>query len=362
MHPSAGGAIISDARSAAPRNMWRPPALNWKVRAMRLIIAAVAVALAGFACGPASAPSPHELFKMRIAGYYWPGMYWVDVAKEKGFFREAGIDAEIFDATGDYLGSLDLVMAGRLDANLFNLYDVLRRTADGADLQFVIISDVSRGGDAVLAKPPIRSVTDLKGARVGLLVGTYQEAILASALDSAHLSLNDVTRVPLSGDPVVNARNDVDAIVSWEPLASDIAARGWKRIFDTSRFRGGVTYGYAFRREYLTRHPLQVQRFVDVWHRATKYIEAHPDEAYGIIARKYGRPPAEVAALTKSDVVLGLEENLRAFAYSAGPDSIHTTARKLNRLLIAQGHASRMMDSTLLMEPRFIRALSSQEE
>ena len=123
-----------------------------------------------------------------------------------------------------------------------------------------------------------------------------------------------------------------------------------------------MPYGYAFRRDYVLRHPTAVQRFVEVWHRTSAYIKAHPQEAYAIVGRRYGQSPADVAALTKLDYVYDLEDNVRAFAYGAGPVSIHNTARRMSRLLMARGHARRMIDSTLVVEPRFVRLVAAAEE
>ncbi|HEX8410289.1 MAG TPA: ABC transporter substrate-binding protein [Thermoanaerobaculia bacterium] len=332
---------------------------------MRAALTAVAVALTVLACGfPSRSPSSEaERFKMRIAGYYWPGMYWVDVAKEKGFFAEAGIDAEIVDASGDYLGSLDWVAAGKVDTNVFNLYDVLRRNAEGSLLQLVLLSDTTLGADVLLAKSPIRAIASLKGKRIGLIPGSYQEAVLASALESGRVGLDEVTIVPWSGDPIPAPDAPIDALVTWEPFATDATdSRQWNRLFDTSRIRGGLPFGYAFRSDYVARHPMAVQRFVEVWHRTSAYMEAHPLEAHAIVARRYGQSPDAVAALAKFDIVYTLDDNVRAFAYGAGPVSIHNTARRMSRLLIAQDRAARMIDSTLIVEPRFVRALAAVRE
>lgn len=300
---------------------------------------------------------------MRIAGYYWPGMYWADVAEEKGFFTDAGIDAEMVDASGDYLGSLDWVTAGKVDTNVFNIYDVLRRNVSGAELQLVLLSDATAGADVLVAKAPIRDIPSLRGKRVGLVKGTYQEAVLAAALESGGLELSDVTLVGWSGDPIPAPDAPLDALVTWEPFATQAAAAGrWTRLFDTSQFRGGLPFGYAFRRDYVAQHPDAVQRFVRVWDRTSQYMRAHPQEAYAIVARKYRTSSAEVAAFTKLDLVYDRDDNIRAFAYGAGPVSVHNTARRMSRLLIAQGHAARMIDSTVVIEPRFVRALAAGEE
>jgi NitT/TauT family transport system substrate-binding protein len=332
------------------------------MRAARII---AAITLTVLACGvPSQRPAGRdERFTMRVAGYYWPGMYWADVAKEKGFFAAAGIDAEIVDAGGDYLGSLDWVMTGKVDTNVFNLYDVLRRNATGSALQLVLLSDSTVGADVLLARSPIRDITSLAGKRIGIVPGTYQEAVLAAALESGGLAMDDVTAVAWRGDPVPSPDAPIDALLTWEPFATDAAAGGrWNRLFDTSQIRGGLPFGYAFRSDYVARNPAAVQRFVEVWHRTSAYMQAHPQEAHAIIARKYGQSPEAVAAFTKFDFIYGLDDNVRAFAYGAGPVSIHNTARRMSRLLIARGHASRMIDSTLVVEPRFVRALAAAQE
>jgi NitT/TauT family transport system substrate-binding protein len=332
---------------------------------MRGALTAVAVALTVLACGfpSRSTSSEAERFKMRIAGYYWPGMYWADVAKEKGFFAEAGIDAEIVDASGDYLASLDWVAAGKVDTNVFNLYDVLRRNAAGSRLQLVLLSDTTVGADVVIGKSPIADLPSLAGKRVGLVPGSYQEAVLAAALEAGGVELPHVTIVPWRGDPLPAPDAPIDALVTWEPFASDATAGGrWIRLFDTSQIRGGLPFGYAFRSDYVARNPVAVQRFVEVWQRTSAYVRAHPQEAYAIVARRYRQAPSHVAALAKFDVVYGLDDNIRAFAFGAGPVSVHNAARRMNRLLIARGHATRMLDSTLVVEPRFVRAVAAAEE
>jgi ABC-type nitrate/sulfonate/bicarbonate transport system substrate-binding protein len=67
---------------------------------------AVAIALAVFlvagmawwwlgASGP-GLPTTGQPIKM--ARYYWPGFYWIEIAQHKGWFKDAGLQVELIDA------------------------------------------------------------------------------------------------------------------------------------------------------------------------------------------------------------------------------------------------------------------------
>ncbi len=44
---------------------------------------------------------------MKVAGAYGSGSFWVQIAKNKDWFKEAGLNVEIIDTDPDYFGSLD---------------------------------------------------------------------------------------------------------------------------------------------------------------------------------------------------------------------------------------------------------------
>jgi ABC-type nitrate/sulfonate/bicarbonate transport system substrate-binding protein len=51
---------------------------------------------------------------MKVAKYYWPGMYWVEIAESKGWFREAGLNVELIDTNPDYFQSLQDTADGKI--------------------------------------------------------------------------------------------------------------------------------------------------------------------------------------------------------------------------------------------------------
>ena len=127
-----------------------------------------------------SGPKPPEGPKttglsMKIARYYWPGMYWIEIADKKGWFKEAGLDVEIIDTNPDYYASIKDMVAGKMDMNNFYLFDVIRLNIHEADLVMVMNSDISCGVEAIVAKPDIESIQHLKGKTIGTNKNTYWE-------------------------------------------------------------------------------------------------------------------------------------------------------------------------------------------
>ena len=51
---------------------------------------------------------------LKVAYSDWPGCTLIEVAKQKGWFKEAGIEVELL--WFDYLPSIDAVAAGKLDS------------------------------------------------------------------------------------------------------------------------------------------------------------------------------------------------------------------------------------------------------
>src|ERR1700712_2015596 len=91
----------------------------------------------------------------------WPGWVAWQVAIDKGWFSEAGVDVKF--EWFDYSASMDAFSAGKLDAVLVANGDALVMGAAGAKNQMVLLTDYSAGNDMVIAKPGIKSIADLKG-------------------------------------------------------------------------------------------------------------------------------------------------------------------------------------------------------
>ena len=100
------------------------------------------------------------------------------IAREKGFFAEEGIDADLFQFNTTAEGCA-AVRAKKLDVGTFGTAAPLLFIARGVD--FTIFGGMMIGGQAIIVRPEnagkFRNLANFKGARVGLgKLSTGEEA------------------------------------------------------------------------------------------------------------------------------------------------------------------------------------------
>jgi len=293
---------------------------------------------------------------IKTARYYWPGSYWIEIADQKGWFEEAGLNVQLIDSNPDYYQSLQDMVDGKMDVNGFSLFDIISYKLTGADLVLVINADSSFGSEGIVAREGIADVEDLKGKRVGVDIGIYTDYILGVALDEHGLSFDDIDKVSVLGEQAAEelASGNVDAIVTWEPIISQAVENGGTKIFDTSEISGISPNGQAFNKSFINEHPEDVQAYVNVWYKTTEFIKKNPEEAFGIIAGIYSVSREEVESFGEVDKILDLKDNQTSFSYAGGFESLHGAARRMNDFMIEAGLTDKSLDSTQFIESKFI--------
>ena len=110
----------------------------------------------------------------------WPGWIAWQVAIDKGWLAQAGLDVKF--EWFDYSASLSAFAAGKLDADLVANVDALVNGSGGAKSIMIMLTDYSSGNDMIVAKPPFRSIKSLKGQKIGIEVGVVEQLLLDHAL------------------------------------------------------------------------------------------------------------------------------------------------------------------------------------
>lgn len=329
-------------------------------RAQRAAAALVAFACLGLsACHSSSTPQPLSSEPIRIASYVWPGSYWVDVAWDQGWFREAGLNVERVDVNGKYFDSMHEVNSGKLQAMGFSQYDLVRHVAAGNDLAGIIAIDYSETAEALIAQPGIGHLRELRGKKLALHRGTYLEYLLSVVAERDHLDVNDIVLIDRPGDEAIKdfLAGRVDAVLVWEPFVSEAKQAGGVQLFSAADFPG-LTYSvFTLRRDFIESHPREVEAMVRIWHRAERLLRENPQLACEIVARVTKEPLPYVQDLLRSDRVLDVADNSRAFSYAAGFESLHGSWRRMNDFMLDNGLVSRRVDSPAHLDSRYIRAL-----
>jgi NitT/TauT family transport system substrate-binding protein len=300
---------------------------------------------------------------LKIGAYYWPGMFWIDIANHEGWFEEAGVDVQVVDTNADYFGSFDAVIHGELDMQCFTLFDLMKANAKGADLVAVLAGDTSSGAEKIVGGAGIEHLKDLSGKRISLSKGTYLEYIFVQAARRAGLDPDRVQIVDAVGENPGEAleKNAADAIATWEPFASQALARHHGHVlFDTSQIPGLDSTVYGLRRTTVDSRRDDVQKLLAVWRRATHFIQTDPDAAFAIIAAVNRKTLEQVRAFEQLDNVFDERDNKLAFSFASGFDSLHGAARQINDFMLDRGITKAALDSEYFLDASFVKALDAQ--
>jgi NitT/TauT family transport system substrate-binding protein len=109
-------------------------------------------------------PGESEIPVVKVTINTWPGLGPYYVAKAKGFDREEGIRLEVImnENTESRRSSL---LAGEVDLVGITLDAVILAQSRGVPMTVVGLSDMSYGGDGIIAKKEIKTIADLKGKK-----------------------------------------------------------------------------------------------------------------------------------------------------------------------------------------------------
>ncbi len=268
---------------------------------------------------------------LKIGYSDWPGWVAWEVAVEKGWFKEAGVDVSF--EWFDYVASMDAFAAGQLDAVSMTNGDALVTGATGAKSVMILMNDYSNGNDMVIGAPGIASVKDLKGKKVGVEIGFVGHLLLLNALEKNGLTEADVelVNVPTNETPQVLASGEVDAIVAWQPNSGSALelVPGSKAIY-TSADEPGLIYDLlCVSPASLAANRDDWKKVVDVWYRAVDYIKdpATFDDAVKIMASRVGLPPEEYKKFIAGTNILTKAEAKKFFAKGDGFTSLYGSSK-----------------------------------
>lgn len=298
-----------------------------KITSFKRLIKSVAGTLAAAAFSLAA----HAAEPLKIGYSDWPGWVAWEVAIEKGWFKEAGVDVKF--EWFDYVASMDAFAAGKLDAVAMTNGDTLVTGSSGAQGVMILVNDYSNGNDMIVARPGIASVKDLKGKKIGVEVGFVDHLLLLNALEAAGMSEKDVelVNVPTNETPQVLASGDVDAIVAWQPNSGQALAQvPGSTAISTSKNAPGLIYDVlAVNPASLASRKADWEKVAKVWYRIVDYLndpKTQPD-ALGIMAARVGLKPEEYQPLLAGTKILSLAEAKAVLKKGDGMDSLYGSSK-----------------------------------
>jgi NitT/TauT family transport system substrate-binding protein len=282
-----------------------------------------------FGAGAASAAEP-----LKVGYSDWPGWVAWQVAIDKGWLKEAGVDVAF--QWFDYSASMDAFTAGKIDANLMTNGDTLVTGAGGGKGIMVMLTDYSNGNDMIVGKPGIKSLKDLKGKKIGIEVGLVEHLLLLHGLQEAGMKEKDVKLVNAKTNetPQVLSSGQVDAIGAWQPISGEAmkGLAGSKPVYTSAKAPGLIYDVLAVSPTSLKARKDDWMKVIKVWDRVVHYIDdpKTQDDAVKIMAARVGLTPDAYKPLLKGTKLIDVAEGKKIFKKGKGLASLYGSSEIAN--------------------------------
>jgi NitT/TauT family transport system substrate-binding protein len=193
----------------------------------------------------------------------------------------------------DYVESINQYTAGEFDGVSATNMDTLSiPSGGGVDTTALIVGDYSNGNDAVILKGE-GGLADLKGKPVNLVELSVSHYLLARGLDTVGLGESDLDGVINTSDAdmiAAYATSDVEAVVTWNPLVSEILGSNpdANNIFDSSMIPGEILDLMVVNTETLADNPAFGKAVAGAWYEVMGLMAAGDEAVLTAMAEASG--------------------------------------------------------------------------
>lgn len=260
----------------------------------------------------------------------WIGFGPLYLAKEKGFFQEVGIEAELIVITG-LAERNSALKSGKIDGLAAPVDYFVLSAGNHLETTIVMAIDESVGGDGIVADTSIKRFEDLRGKKVAFQQGLPSEFFLRAVLLQHNMSLDELASTDMEtaqGGAAFLAKK-VDAAVVWEPWLTKAREEGGGHILaSTKDYPNLIVDCLAFNNDVVSRSPQDVQKIVNAVLKAISYWKKQPDEANKIMAPYFQVDAAKYAQILSGASFCDLERNRQYFGSKETPGPITEVAKR----------------------------------
>ena len=246
-----------------------------------VVIALCVGLLAG--CGKTAS---QENKKITAAFCTWAGYAPLFIAKELGYFEEAGYDVDIVIMEDEstygaaFLSDSIQVLGQVLDRDIIQ-YDA------GTPEAYVCTMDASTGGDGLIATAEIKSMDDLAGKTVALDKSATSYFFFLQALADSNITEDQITIVEMGNDEAGEAfiAGKVDAAVTWEPALSNCSEReGGHILVSSADYPKAIIDVLTVSTKFAEENPDVYDVLYSCWCKAVDYLNSNFEDACAIMA------------------------------------------------------------------------------
>lgn len=304
-----------------------------KVRLGAILVLIVFAAGIFAGCGSSKQPAASKeqpLQKVRFAVSTWSGFGPLFMARDKGFFKEQGLDVEITIIEG--MAERKQALASKSLDGLAITFDTATTIIDnGLPLKIMWALADSYGADGLIVKPEINSVQDLRGKTVAFDGATASHILLTAILEKNGMTEKDIKPLQMTpGDAgAAFVAGKIDAALTWQPWLSK--ATNGKVLATSKEFPGMIVDTIALRADFVQNNPSVPQKLVNAMAATMKWYyanSANTAEGNKIMAKAFGETEPSFTQGLKDLKLFTYEENVKMFGDAAKPGVFYSTMQR----------------------------------
>jgi len=276
------------------------PAFAGMTRFFTISVMFVVASLAG--CTPAPEP-------LRIVSSPWPGYEPIYLARDLGYLNaKQFVVSELPSANITF----ESFSNGSADIATITLDETLTLLSQGKKVRILAVMDISHGADAVMVKPHIKKLSDLKGKRIAITNIPLGVFMLSRTLEVAGLQAQDVSVIPMPEDTHEKAylQNKIDAAVTFEPFKTKLAQAGAQVLFDSKKMPNEIFDLLVVSEETYQKRSKDLCELTQQWFRTLDHIKANIQESHAQMSKRLAMDPSLYQAMMDGLKVPDRQENI----------------------------------------------------
>ena len=256
-----------------------------------------------------------EATDVTMAFCTWTGYSPMFIAKELGYFEEAGInmDIQVIEDESTYAA---LITRGSVQFLATAQDPNIKMFANGADSRFVLTMDASVGADGLVTTAEVETLDDLAGKTLALDKSASSYYFFLTALENgSSITEDDINVADMSDTTEAGLAfmgGSVDAAIMWEPELSEAldSVEGAHALVTSADYPETILDSLVVNTAFAEEHPEIVEAVAEAWYKAIDYMNDNPDEADELMSSGFEEVTAEdIAADVEGLEFYGRAEN-----------------------------------------------------
>lgn len=224
---------------------------------------------------------------LKIGTTIWPGNMPLYLAKELGLFNKYNLDVELMSKEEDKLASLE---NKEIDVIHMTTESIPISGDKNLGLKVFLCMDESFGGDALLARNNIKSISELKGKKIAIENNSSSQFFLLHALEKKGLNKEDVDIIYMKSSDIGAAMisETIDAAVLWEPWLTSTKKLCNGRILVSTKEDPVIFDVLAANKNILDSRSAELKKLVKIWFESLDYIKREPEKSIKLMSIPLG--------------------------------------------------------------------------